>query len=147
MTARKAEFVKFKCAPVVLISGGAGVLGRSVTKLLLSTYKAIKIICIDNLDFGKEEDIREFLSDKRYTFIKYDLNCGIPKGVDKVDCILHLAAAQTHVDDSSELSLNSLLTNAFATKNLLELAKDTNALFLMASSINVYQGVMSSLNL
>ncbi|MFH1408119.1 MAG: NAD-dependent epimerase/dehydratase family protein [Patescibacteria group bacterium] len=147
MTAQKVEFAKFKTAPVIFISGGASSLAYFVTKLLFSAYKQIKIISVDNLETGTEENIAEFKNDPRYSFIKYDLNKGVPENMPAVDCILHLAAVQTHSQEEDSITLDSLLTNAFATKNLLELARANNAKFLLASSINVYQGILSSLNL
>ena len=81
-------------------------------------------------------------------FIKHDLNLGIPEGIKIADAIIHLASSSPHLEESGEeASLNSLLTNAFSTRNLLEFAKDNEARFLLVSSINVYQGVISSLNL
>jgi len=147
MTAHKIEFAKFKSVPAILISGGASPLAYFVTKLLFSSYKQIKIIAIDNLETGSEENIKEFKADSRYTFIKYDLNEGVPENTPPVNCILHLAAVQTHPQEEDSITLDSLLTNAFATKNLLELSKNNKARFLLASSINVYQGLLSSLNL
>ncbi|MFH1565642.1 MAG: NAD-dependent epimerase/dehydratase family protein [bacterium] len=147
MSARKLDLLKFKTAPVILISGGASSLSYFVIRLLLSSYKQIKIIAIDNFETGNEENIKEFKDDSRFSFIKYDLNKGIPENMPLVNCILHLAAAQTHFQESDSVNLDSLLTNAFATKNLLELARSNNATFLLASSINVHQGMLSSLGL
>ena len=147
MTAQKVEFAKFKKTPIILISGGASSLAYFVTRLLLSAYKQIKIISVDNLETGSEENIKDFRKDPRYTFINFDLNKGVPEGISPADCILHLAAAQDHPEGEDKVTLDSLLTNAFATKNLLELALSDNSRFLLISSINVYQGILSSLDL
>ena len=118
MSAQKIEVVKFKRTPNIIISGGLGSLAHFVIKLLLSTYKEIKITAVDNLESGSEENVKEFLSDPRFLFIKHDLNLGIPEGIKIADAIIHLASSSPHLEESGEeASLNSLLTNAFSTRN------------------------------
>ena len=55
----------------ILVTGGAGFLGRNLCKKLLQNHMN-KVICLDNLITGNESNIEEFLNHPNFTFIKYD---------------------------------------------------------------------------
>lgn len=78
----------------ILITGGAGFIGSHLVRRLLSENN--KVICIDNFTLGSEENIREFISNENFLFIKEDVvnfESIISKIKDeKIDIIYHLAA-------------------------------------------------------
>lgn len=139
------EIRKLSSSPVILISGGANFLGARLTQSLLE--KKFRVVVVDDLTTGKERNLERLKSNSRFSFLKYDLNEGLPARIKSVDHIVHLAGSEKHLWGQPEVSLRSLLTNALATKNLLDLAVACQANFLLVSSIEVYKGVLSSLNL
>jgi UDP-glucuronate decarboxylase len=57
----------------ILVTGGAGFIGRNLCKKLLEN-KDNKIICIDNFITGNLENIKEFESNKHFEYINHDIN-------------------------------------------------------------------------
>ena len=78
----------------ILITGGAGFIGCHLTRELLKENN--KVICIDNFTLGTEENIRDFLSNDNFKFIKEDVtnvdNILNKLENEKIDIIYHLAA-------------------------------------------------------
>ena len=71
-------------------------------------------------------------------FYDVDINEGLPADIQSIDYIFHLAGLEEYFYSKDYLSLESLLTNSLGT-NLLDLAKDLPAKFLLGSTIDVYQ--------
>ena len=131
--------------PVVLIAGGAGFIGSHLTDYLLS--QGFRVVVVDSLESGKKEYLAGFTSHPRFAFLQFDLNQGLPKKIEGVDYIVNLAGEELHLFEKGGLNADSLVTNALANHNLLDLANKCSAKVLIASSINVYQGVASSTSL
>ncbi len=136
---------KSSSLPTILIAGGAGFLGSHLAEKLLETQ--CRIVAIDNLATGRRSFIQPLTSHPRFTFIDANINNRLPKEIESVNYVFHLAALEVYLSGRKEISLDTLLTNALGTKNLLSLAKKSNAKFLLASSIDVYRGLLSSQNL
>jgi nucleoside-diphosphate-sugar epimerase len=133
---------KSSSLPTILIAGGAGFLGSHLAQRLLETQ--CKVVALDNLSTGKRSLIQELTAHPRFVFIDADINHKIPKEIESVNYIFHLAALQIHLKGPKEISFDALLTNALGTKNLLDLARRSKAKFLLASSIEVYRGLLSA---
>lgn len=56
----------------VLVTGGAGFIGSSISRRLLSL--GAKVICVDNLSTGKRENVADLEANPQYTFIVGDCN-------------------------------------------------------------------------
>jgi len=138
-------FKKSSSLPTILIAGGAGFLGSHLAQKLLET--SCRVVVIDNLTTGRRSFIQHLTSHPRFTFIDANINERLPKEIESVNYIFHLAALEVYLSGRKEISLDSLLTNALGTRNLLNLAKKSNAKFLLASSIDVYRGLLSSQDL
>lgn len=130
--------------PVCLVAGGAGFIGSYLCEELLS--QDCQVVCIDSLLTGKKENIASCLADRDFTFIKHDLTKPLQDKLPKIDYVFHLAGVEAYLD-KKDISLETLLVNASGTINLLELARKNEAKFLLASSIDVYSGAASTLNL
>lgn len=128
--------------PIALIAGGAGFLGSHLAEYLLS--KNFRVVVVDNLESGRREFVAHLLAHPRFGFIEYDLNLGLPENVTSVDAIFHLLGNRPKPQGDLTGSLNSLLTNSLSTYHLLELTKSCQAKFLLASSLDVYQGIASA---
>ena len=119
-----------------LITGGCGFIGSNYINHLFKNKKVKKIINLDILYYcasiyNIKENIR--VSD-RYTFIKgdlndYDLIVNILKEY-RITHIVHFAA-QSHVDNSFNNSLQYTYDNVKGTHTLLEAIKNTNKNIVM----------------
>jgi UDP-glucuronate decarboxylase len=125
----------------VVITGGAGFLGRHVCERMLKDNKIV--YCIDNLITGKMNNIKEFLSNNNFYFINKDITNGLTNLVDNgelpndIYCIYHLACIASP-PFYKKYALETLSTSFDGTRNVLELAKLTNAKVLFSSTSEVY---------
>ena len=118
----------------VLITGGAGFIGSHLCDFLLS--KGYRVICMDNLITGSEENMVHMQQEKNFTFIKHDVTNYIDiKG--RLDYILHFASPASPID-YLELPIQTLKVGSLGTHNALGLAKEKKAVFLLASTSEVY---------
>lgn len=118
----------------ILISGGAGFVGSHLCDLLIS--EGHEIICVDNLITGNIINVKHLLGNDRFEFREYDVTEPMPiEG--KLDYILHLASPASPID-FDRLSLEILRVGAVGTLNLLDLAVQKKAKFLLASTSEVY---------
>ncbi len=131
--------------PVALIAGGAGFIGSHLSEYLLS--QGFRVVVVDSLQTSSKDLITQFTGHPRFSFIQYDLNVGIPARIESCDFIINLAGEELHLTDKDDFEMDSLITNALAARNLLELARNCSAKIAVASSINVYQGAISATNL
>lgn len=127
----------------ILVAGGAGFIGSHICKTLLEKGKSV--VCIDNLITGNKSNIAELLNDKNFSFYNIDITQAqaIPEAaLESVTAIFHLASPASPNEKSPTSYINhpieTLLVNSVGTYNLLELAKTNNALFLFASTSEVY---------
>lgn len=122
---------KFK---IILVTGGAGFLGRHLCGKLLEN-PINKIICLDNLITGKESNIEEFKSNVNFQFI----NCDITKYIDLpyIDEIYNLASLASP-DKYKKYPIETIMVNVIGTKNILDLARVYNAKVLLTSTSEVY---------
>lgn len=131
--------------PTILIAGGAGFVGTNLARYLLN--QGLKMVIIDSLVEERNPSFNALFKSPRFSFIQADLNKGIPLRTPDPTQIVHLAGLETRLYQQEKADLQSLLTNALATRNLLELSRRTGARFVLASSVEVYRGVLSSQNL
>jgi UDP-glucuronate decarboxylase len=118
----------------ILVTGGAGFLGRNLCKKLLEN-KRNKIICMDNLITGDENNISEFKNNPNFTFVQYDVTNTI--NFPKINEIYHLACIASP-DKYKLYSIETLKTCFIGTLNILELAKQHNAKVLFTSTSEIY---------
>lgn len=117
----------------VLITGGAGFIGTNLCNKLINDNK---IICIDNLSTSTFENIKDLNNHKNFTFINDDI-INIQKINDKIDIIYNLACPASPIKYQNN-PINTLMTCVIGTKNMLEIAKEHNAVFIQASTSEVY---------
>jgi dTDP-glucose 4,6-dehydratase len=118
----------------VLITGGAGFIGSHLCDRFIE--EKYSVLCIDNLITGKLENIRHLQKNKNFEFKKQDISG--PFSVNgSVDYILNFASPASPVD-YLELPLETLKVGSFGTFNMLELAREKKAVFLQASTSEVY---------
>jgi len=118
----------------VLITGGAGFIGSHLCESFLG--RGDEVVCVDNFSTGSRENVASFLSHQKFTVIGHDVTRFIH--VDgAVDMVLHFASPASPVD-YLELPIPTLKVGSLGTHNALGLAKAKKALFLLASTSEVY---------
>ena len=119
--------------PRTLVTGGAGFLGSHLCEYLLN--KGHEVICMDNLITGSKQNISE-IKNGAFHFVKHNVSEFI--NIDgNLDYILHFASPASPID-YLELPIQTLKVGALGTHNALGLAKAKNAVFLLASTSEVY---------
>src|SRR5690349_4180557 len=118
----------------ILITGAAGFLGSHLTDLLLS--QGDEIVGVDNFITGKEQNIAHLKGNAKFSFVRHDVI--EPLKIDgAVDRIYHMASPASPVGYVKH-QVATLKVNSQGTWNLLELAEQKKARFLMASTSETY---------
>jgi dTDP-glucose 4,6-dehydratase len=118
----------------ILISGGAGFIGSHLCDYFIQ--KKYSVICVDNFITGQKSNIKHLIKNRRFKLINADISQPL-KMKCKIDKILHFASPASP-KDYLQYPIQTLKSNAFGTYYLLELALKNNAVFLLASSSEVY---------
>ena len=127
---------------IYLVSGGAGFIGSHLCQRLLNSGK---VICVDNLCTGSLENISQLQNNPDFTFIKADVTCeaDYSKITDlQFDYVLHLASPAGPNPQSPKsyhvLWQETYLANSYGTHLLAKFAQKNKAVFLFASSSEIY---------
>ncbi|MBU3126661.1 dTDP-glucose 4,6-dehydratase [Clostridium tagluense] len=107
----------------ILVTGGAGFIGRWVVKRLLNDGHSV--VALDNLSNGMLQNIEEFNENINFKFIKGDINDEtiLYKVFEqKFDIIYHLGAS-INVQDSIDDPKTTFYNDTVGTFNILEKAK------------------------
>lgn len=120
---------------IVLITGAAGFLGSHLTDLLLA--RGNEVIGVDNLSQGSLTNISEALKNPRFQFHRIDVRDldSLRKVAQDVTEIVHLAAYKI---PRYGKAIDTLLINSIGSQNILELAAERKARFVLASTSDVY---------
>jgi len=118
----------------VIVTGGAGFIGSWLCDRLVE--EDYSVVCVDNIGSGRRKNIEHLLHSEKFEFIEHDVKDPI-KIDGSLSYIFHLASRASPVD-FQKYAIDILLTNSLGTRNALELAKEKNARFLLASSSEVY---------
>jgi len=119
---------------IVLISGGAGFLGSHLCDWFID--HGFKVIAADNLVTGSLRNIAHLRTNKDFKFIKQDVSKPF-KISGLVDFVCHFASPASPVDYMKH-PIATMLVGSYGTHNLLEIARLKKAVFLMASTSEVY---------
>lgn len=117
-----------------LVTGGAGFIGSHLCEALLDASH--RVIAVDNLLTGRKDNIQDALKRPQFTLIEHDVTKPLNKLSD-VSYIFHLASPASVVD-YQKYPEETALVNSAGTRNLLQLAGETGAKFLFASTSEVY---------
>ena len=117
-----------------LISGGAGFIGTNLTKKLLSEGQ--KVICIDNLLTGRQQNIDLFLANKNYKYIQADI-CNPIEIKEHIDVIFNLACAASPPKYQLD-PIHTIKTNVLGMLNILNIAREYKSVVFQASTSEIY---------
>jgi len=117
-----------------VITGGAGFLGSHLCDVLLAD--GMRVISIDNLLTGSLKNITHLFTNNNFSFVNYDVTNFVHVS-GNVDYILHFASAASP-KDYIKYPIQTLKVGSLGTHKALGLAKEKNAVFLLASTSEVY---------
>lgn len=117
-----------------LITGGAGFIGAHLCARLLQEH--YEVWCVDNLLTGRLENIAPLLSNPRFHWIQHDVIEPLLLPV-SLDYVLHFASPASPAD-YLKYPIETLRVGALGTYNMLELARQKAAVFMLASTSEVY---------
>lgn len=118
----------------VLITGGAGFLGSHLCDLLLK--KGYSVICMDNMITGDKRNIAHLIHNDNFEFIRHNVSRYI-EIKEKLDYVLHFASPASPVDYLMH-PIPTLKVGSLGTHNALGVALANKAVFLLASTSEVY---------
>ncbi|HMS29025.1 MAG TPA: SDR family oxidoreductase [Saprospiraceae bacterium] len=118
----------------VLITGAAGFIGSHLCERFLT--EGFSVHAMDNLLTGSLANIEHLFHDKQFTFYHHDVSkfVHVPG---KLDYILHFASPASPID-YLKMPIQTLKVGSLGTHNLLGLAKEKKARFMIASTSEVY---------
>jgi UDP-glucuronate decarboxylase len=121
----------------VLVAGGAGFLGSHLCERLMAD--GAKVVCLDNLQTGRRENLRRLEGRDGFEFVKADVVEPLPAKVTKTrfERIYNLACAASPPLYQADPE-HTLLTSVLGTQHLLKLAEASGARFLQASTSEIY---------
>jgi len=117
----------------ILITGGAGFIGSHLCNRLLNDGN--KIICLDNLFTGSENNISNLIDNSDFEFVNHDITK--PYYRDGIDEIYNLACPASPIHYQTN-PIKTVKTCTIGVINMLGLAKKNNAKILQASTSEVY---------
>lgn len=130
--------------PSALVAGAGGFLGSHLCETLLS--QNCQVYAVDNWSTGKKSNLEHLFKSPNFVFIEQDLDKPFETTLPHIDYVFHLAGLEAYLF-GKDVSLETLLVNSLGTRELLEIAKKNKAKFLMASTIDIFSGQLSSSDL
>ncbi len=120
-----------------LVAGGGGFVGSHLVDLLLSRGDTVTIV--DNFVTGRRSNIAHLDGHPGVTVVEHDITVAFPAAItdERYDTVLDLASPASP-DDFKSMPLEILAVGSTGTRNLLDLARDQQARFFLASTSEVY---------
>ena len=116
---------------MALVAGGAGFVSSYVCKALLA--KGVKVVCVENWQNGVQENITDIADNKNFFLLEQDIIRPLT-GILKLRYVLHFAGIEACLN-REDISMEDVEANSHGIKNLLDLAVEKNARFLLASTL------------
>jgi UDP-glucuronate decarboxylase len=133
----REQNVKIASKKTALVTGGAGFIGSHLMDSLLA--EGATVVCLDSLLTGRAQNLAHLERESRFDFVEADVIDDLPASVTRT-AFTHIynlacAASPPHYQADPE---HTMLTNVLGTRNLLRLAEDKGARFLLTSTSEVY---------
>ncbi len=116
----------------ILVTGGAGFLGAHICERLLQ--RGDEVICLDNLYTGSYENIAHLEGQERFSFVEWDVCEPINLDVDEIYNFACPASPPHYQADP----IRTMKISFHGAINMLELARNTGAKMLQASTSEIY---------
>ncbi|MCG9793933.1 UDP-glucuronic acid decarboxylase family protein [Flavobacterium algicola] len=118
----------------VLITGAAGFLGSHLCDYFIA--KGYRVVGMDNLITGDLKNLEHLFPLENFEFYNHDVSNYVHVA-GSLDYILHFASPASPID-YLKIPIQTLKVGSLGTHNLLGLAKEKKARFLIASTSEVY---------
>jgi UDP-glucuronate decarboxylase len=118
----------------VLVTGGAGFLGSWICEVLIA--QNAKVICLDNLASGQEQNIQHLKENENFSFLLHDISQPV-KLEKKIDLILHMASRASPLE-FEQFPIQIMKANTLGTWIALGIAKKNKARLLFTSTSEIY---------
>lgn len=115
----------------ILVSGGNGFLGYHLIKKLLNNDYSVSVV--DDLSASKPSDLLDKVDFNNVAVEKFET-------YEEYDYVIHLAAHPSPEDYISS-PVETMLSNSYGTKNMLDIALKSKARFMYTSSSEVYGNI------
>jgi dTDP-glucose 4,6-dehydratase len=120
--------------PRAVVTGGAGFLGSHLCDLLRA--HDWQVVAVDNFSTGRPDNVAHLADDTGFTLVEHDVVDGIPVA-GTVEAVLHLASPASPPQYLAH-PIETLEVGAVGTRRALELAREHEARFLVASTSEIY---------
>ncbi|MGH9587245.1 MAG: UDP-glucuronic acid decarboxylase family protein [Acidobacteriaceae bacterium] len=117
----------------VLVSGAAGFLGSHLCEALIADGN--RVIGVDNYSTGNSANLADLRNDSRFSFIEQDI-CA-PLKIEGIGYVFNFASPASPFD-YARLGPETLKVGSYGTINMLDLARNSGAKFLHASTSECY---------
>jgi UDP-glucuronate decarboxylase len=117
-----------------VVTGGAGFLGSHLCERLLRD--GWRVVCVDNLVSGAASNVAHLRGHKAFESIQHNVSEPLYLN-DPIDAVLHFASPASPVDYADH-PIATLKVGTLGTHNMLGLARAKGAVFLLASTSEVY---------
>ncbi len=117
-----------------VVTGGAGFLGSHLCRRLLE--RGDEVVCVDNLSTSSVDSLSGLLGRPGFEFMEHDVSKFTDVG-GPVDAVLHFASPASPAD-YLRMPIQTLKVGSLGTHNGLGLALSKEAVFLLASTSEVY---------
>ncbi|MEW6777283.1 MAG: UDP-glucuronic acid decarboxylase family protein [Bdellovibrionota bacterium] len=118
-----------------VVAGGAGFLGSHLCDRLLSL--GAKVTAVDNEITGDPRNLAGALKTGGISYVKADVSEALPAAGEKVHFVFNLASPASPLH-YTRFAIETLRAGSIGTENLLRLATEQEAVFLQASTSEVY---------
>lgn len=116
----------------ILVTGGAGFIGSHLCEKLLE--QGNHVLCLDNFFTGSRKNVEHLLDNREFELIRHDI---IEPIILEVDQIYNLACPASPIHYQFN-AIKTIKTNVIGVTNMLDLADETKARILQASTSEVY---------
>jgi dTDP-glucose 4,6-dehydratase len=119
----------------ILISGAAGFIASHMCDRLIA--EGHSVVGLDNFQTGQQRNLSQLANESRFEFRECDVIRPLPADLGRFDAVLHYASLASPKDYMA-FPLETLETGSTATQNMLGVAKESNARFLLTSTSECY---------
>lgn len=118
----------------ILVAGGAGFIGYHLCERLLS--EGHEVACVDNLVTGSKRNIDDLRKFPKFSFLSADISRPFEVG-GRFGAVFNLACPASPVD-YQDIPVETLQVCSAGTENLIRIALSSKAVFVHASTSEVY---------
>lgn len=118
----------------ILVTGGAGFLGSHLCERFLE--QGHQVTALDNFITGSRENVRHLLPQRSFRLMKHDISKPV-RMPGRLDAVLHFASPASP-PVYLRYPIETMDVGSHGTQNCLELAREKKAVFLVASTSEVY---------